>query len=113
MSGGGYTRRLEHLVPVRVPDGGGGILRSWDARGVIWGRIQMRSGGLKATEFGRAPRLGVKIRTHHLPQGHPARPEMGHRLRDGTRLYEVEAVHDGADDALVVMAAEIHEGAGA
>jgi hypothetical protein len=67
----------------------------------------MRSGGLKDTEFGRTPRLTLKITIHALPQDHPSRPWPGHRLVDGSRRYGVDAVHEGGDGRwLTVLASE-------
>ncbi|WGH78357.1 head-tail adaptor protein [Jannaschia ovalis] len=101
-----FNRRLEHFAPVSLPDGTGGRVTSWEARGAFWAAIRMRSGALRPTEFGRDPRLRVRLRTHAIPQGHATRPEAGHRLRDGARVYEVEAVHDGDDMYLTILAAE-------
>lgn len=90
----GYPRRLLRLENVQVADGAGGMVEEWQVRGAVWGNVMARSGGLRAGEFGRTPRLAVRIRIPGLPDGHPIRPTVGQRLRDGTRLYDVEAVHE-------------------
>ena len=102
-----YTRRLTLEVPVRTPDGGGGQVRGWEERGAIWADVRMRSGGLKHSEFGRTPRLQVRIKTHALPDGHPTRPIAGDRLRDGSRVYEVEATHEDLKHVLVILASDV------
>lgn len=110
-----HGRRLALLAPERSGDGAGGILTEWRERGALWASVRMRSGGSRATEFGRAPRLGLRITTHLLPQGHPMRPVPGHRLRDGGRLYAVEAVHEsgGRGGGLAILATEVTSGEGA
>ncbi|TFL18596.1 head-tail adaptor protein [Jannaschia formosa] len=101
-------RRLVHEVPLRVEDGAGGWVQSWEARGAHWCEVRMRSGDLKATEFGRTPRLGVRILTHAVPQDHVARPWPGHRLTDGLRRYIVDAVQesDAGGRFMTILAAE-------
>jgi hypothetical protein len=65
----------------------------------------MRSGTLRDTEFGRTPRLRLRIVLHALPQDHPGRPWPGHRLIDGRRRYVVDAVHEGRDPRLLTVLA--------
>ncbi|MEL6587053.1 MAG: head-tail adaptor protein [Pseudomonadota bacterium] len=104
-----FTRRLVHQVAVRTPDGAGGHTRRWEERGAIWGDVRMRSGGLGQSDFGHSPRLRLRILTHFVPHGHPTRPEPGQRLRDGARIFAVEAVQEteGRAKHLVVLASEI------
>ncbi|WP_308916794.1 head-tail adaptor protein [Jannaschia sp. LMIT008] len=87
------TRRLVRLVPDHVGDGAGGLSRTWVEVGALWGDVQARSGSLRVTELGADPRLKVRIVIHGVPDDHPSRPRQGDRLRDGGRLFEVEAVH--------------------
>lgn len=101
------TRRLTLNVPIRVADGGGGSVRQWETRGALWASVRMRSGALRHTEFGRTPRLQVRIVTHGLPIGDRMRPSPGDRLREGGRSYEVQAVHDGPRHELVILAGEV------
>ncbi len=106
-----FTRRLVHLVPERVSDGAGGFTTLWQERGAIWCAMRMRSGDLKTTEFGRTPRLRVRITTHAVPQDHAARPWPGHRLDDGARSFVVDAVQEseGAGRYLTILATEMTE----
>lgn len=108
-----FTRRLVLSSVVRAPDGGGGFLEEWVEKGAFWGEVRMRSGSLRATEFGETPRLRVKIQAHGLPEGHPMRPVPGERIADGGRRFEVEAVHDGDRRILVILARELAEAEGA
>lgn len=106
-----FTRRLIRQVEVRTPDGAGGYTNIWEERGALWADVDVRSGSLRVTELGEVPRLRVKITTHALPQDHEGRPVSGDRLRDGARLYEVEAVHeeDRRGRYLVCFANEVTE----
>ncbi len=102
-----FNRHLKLQAQMRLDDGAGGYVRSWDPRGGLWAEVRMRSGGLRHTEFGRTPRLQLRITTHELPEAHPMRPLPGDRLLDGGRVFEVEAVHDGDRRVLVILAAEM------
>lgn len=110
--GRAYSRRLVRLVQIRQPDGAGGYGSSWIEAGALWADVVARTGGLRVTELGDEPRLRLKITTPGVPQGHASRPAPGDRLRDGTRLYEIEAVHeaDPLGRALTLFASEITEG---
>lgn len=107
-----FTRRLGHFSPVRTPDGAGGYVETWDEKGALWCEVRLRSGGLKATEFGITPRLQVRILTHAMPQTHEARPWPGHRLVDGQRSFVVDAVQEaeGAGRHLTILATEVQTG---
>lgn len=102
-----FSRYLTLQAQERVDDGAGGHVRFWETRGGLWAEVRMRSGGLRHTEFGRTPRLELRITTHELPEGHPMRPLPGDRLLDGSRVFEIEAVHDGDRRMLVILAAEL------
>lgn len=104
-----FSRRLTLTVPERVSDRAGGVIKAWAARGTLWAEVRMRSGGMRSTEFGEVPRLGLRITTHYLPQDHQMRPSPGDRLLDGGRTYAVEAVHDtiGRRPELSILASEV------
>ncbi len=102
-----FTRHLVLQVQEQAADGAGGFVRDWVPRGGLWGEVRMRSGALRHTEFGRTPRLQLRITTHDMAEAHPMRPVPGDRLVDGARVFEVEAVHDGDRQVLVILAAEL------
>lgn len=101
-----YSRYLILEASIRTPDGAGGFDRVWTAQGGFWGDIKLRSGALRHGDFGRLPRLQVRITTHVVPEGSSRRPAPGDRVRDGARVYEVEAVHDETQRQLVILASE-------
>ncbi|GIT91818.1 tail protein [Jannaschia pagri] len=110
-----FNRRMTHQVPVDTADGAGGFVRTWVSRGALWCEIRMRSGSLKATEFGDTARLKVRILTHAVPSDHDARPWPGHRMLDGPRTFVIDAVHesDSAGRYLTILATEMPEAGGA
>lgn len=102
-----FNRYLKLQAQTRRDDGAGGFVRVWEARGGLWAEVRMRSGDLRHTEFGRTPRLLLRITTPELAEAHPMRPLPGDRLLDGRRVFEVEAVHEGDRRVLVILAAEL------
>lgn len=89
MSAIGVLRhRLVHETPVDLPDGMGGMTRSFLAVDALWGAIETSAA---PGEF--ADRPGAVL-THKVTVRAPAIVEPGDRLRLGARLFLVEAVSD-------------------
>lgn len=107
------TRRLVQLRPSEAPDGAGGVTRGWTEGAAHWGHVALRSGGLRRSEWGGRERVRVRITIHALPEGDPSRPRPGERLREGMRLWAVDAVHpeDLRGRFLTVFASAVEEGA--
>ena len=85
---GGLRHRLVHETPVDLPDGMGGMTRSFLAVDALWGAIETSAG---PSEF--ADRPGAVL-THRVTVRAPAIVEPGDRLRLGARLFLVETVSD-------------------
>lgn len=102
-----FTRRLILSSLHRMPDGAGGTVDTWEEHGALWAEVRMRSGSLRYTEFGRTPRLQVRVTTYDLPDGHVMRPAVGDRLRDIGRTFEVQAVHSDDRRFVAILASEI------
>jgi head-tail adaptor len=83
------TRKLLVEASQRVPDGGGGFDETWVPLGEIWAEVKARGAG---REVDTASRLQLTITVRAAPQGAPSRPAVGMRFRDGTRIYDIEAV---------------------
>jgi SPP1 family predicted phage head-tail adaptor len=100
------TRRLVLEAPDRVPDGAGGYVETWVARGTLWGEVTLRGAGREVDAT--ASRLNLKVTIRAVPQGSPARPSAAMRFRDGARLYRIEAVTeaDATGRHLVCFATE-------
>nr|WP_238941524.1 head-tail adaptor protein [Jannaschia sp. Os4] len=99
------------LRPSEVADGSGGVVRGWVEVCGLWGEVKLRSGGARGGEWGASERVRVRIATRALPEGHPNRPRPGDRMRDGMRLWSVDAVapEDGRGAWLRLFASSISE----
>ena len=104
-----FRRMLRHLVPDHLHDGAGGYREVWREAGILWADLRASSGRADVTDIGRDPALRVRITMHALPDDHPDRPAQGDRLRDGGRLFEVDAVAEADADRryLVCWAHEV------
>ena len=90
------SARLNRLLKLedrqRVPDGAGGFSELWTELGEVWAEVSVRTG--RGTEYGQLPtaRTAYRIVVRGAPVGVPSRPVAGQRFREGTRLYQIEAV---------------------
>lgn len=86
------TRQLVLETPGEAPDGAGGLLRDWRVLGVLWAEITPRSGRDRAGEGLRLSTLSCRITLRAAPPGSGRRPVPGQRLREGARVFRIEAV---------------------
>lgn len=79
-------------APERVSDGAGGFVEGWMVLGTLWAQIEARTG--RETAQGGAPisRVSHRITVRGAPFGSPQRPKPQQRLRDGARVFAIEAV---------------------
>lgn len=85
---GSMRHRLVHETPVEMPDGMGGVTRSFIAVDALWGAVETIAA---ASEI--ADRPGAVL-THKVTVRAPATVQTGDRLRLGARRFLVEAVSD-------------------
>ncbi|MBB3769805.1 head-tail adaptor [Angulomicrobium tetraedrale] len=85
---GQMRHRLVHETPVEMPDGAGGVTRSFLAVDALWGAIETSA---SPTEI--ADRPGAVL-THTVTLRAPATVQPGDRLRLGARHFLVDAVSD-------------------
>ncbi|MBM1556902.1 head-tail adaptor protein [Sulfitobacter mediterraneus] len=94
--------------PERISDGAGGYAEGWIALGTLWAQITARTG--RETAQGGAPvsRVSHRIVVRGAPYGSPERPKPQQRLRDGDRVFVIQAVAewDGAGRYLTCFADE-------
>lgn len=92
MRKGQLNRALVLEDRVSVSDGAGGIRIQWNALGTLWAAIDAGS-GREAGELG-VQRSAVQLRivVRSAPVGSSMRPRPEQRLREGDRLYRIEAV---------------------
>lgn len=93
---------------VRTPDGAGGYTEVWVALGTLWAEVLPGSGNDALGEERMLSAVPYRVTVRGAPVGLPSRPLAGQRLREGTRLYQVQAVteRDSAGHYLTCFARE-------
>ena len=76
----------------RNPDGAGGFTESWSALGTIWAEVRPGSGSDTTGEERMLSAVPYRVTVRGAPVGSSQRPVAGQRLRDGARLFWVQAV---------------------
>ena len=109
MSAPRLNRRLVLEAPEDVPDGAGGVTRSWQVLGQIWAKLEPRTGRAVDAAAGSLARMPYRITVRAAPAGSPARPAPGQRLRAGARVFHVQAVADESGGAWLTCFAEEEE----
>jgi len=86
------NRKLVLEEPVRVADGAGGYEITWSALGTLWADIRPGTG--REREVHSLPRSQVPfvVTMRAAPTGAESRPKAGQRFREGTRIYNINAV---------------------
>lgn len=86
------NRRMTLETPVRSADDAGGYVESWTPLGTLWAEVTPRTGREAATGGAPVSRVGVRIVLRAAPVGDPSRPLPQQRLREGTRVFTLDAV---------------------
>jgi len=86
------SRRLTLEAPTRVPDGAGGFSETWELIGYVWGHIDTVAAGTDAAPEGMAANVRTRITMRAAPVGSSRRPKPEQRLREGSRIFEIDAV---------------------
>jgi SPP1 family predicted phage head-tail adaptor len=86
---GKLNRRLALESPVEIPDGAGGVTRSFETAATLWAQVAPVSarGDVEAEKLGGAVTHLIRIRKS---------PDVTtrHRLRDGATLYRIVSIRD-------------------
>lgn len=99
MSSPRLNRRVMLETKERLPDGSGGYEEVWIPLGELWAHIQPRS-GREINDAGLPmSTVSYKIVVRAAPYGSPARPIPEQRLREGARIFIVQAVTEFDHDA--------------
>ncbi|WP_420858676.1 head-tail adaptor protein [Marivivens marinus] len=93
------NRKLVLEAPVRVPDGAGGYSVTWTALGTLWADLDARTGREAAGIATPLSKAAYRIVLRAAPVGSPRRPLPEQRLRDGTRVFQINAVTEWDADA--------------
>lgn len=88
------TRKLVLEAPVHVPDGSGGFVTTWEAKGELWAEIKAGTGRERAVELMTVAAIPLRITVRAAPVGAPSRPQPEQRFRAGQRVFRILAVSD-------------------
>jgi len=86
------NRHLVLEAPGRIADGAGGYTQTWQPIGELWAQIIARTGREVTGGTAQVSSTGYKIMVRAAPWGAPSRPKPEQRLRDGRRVFRIEAV---------------------
>ncbi len=100
MKGVQLNRALVLEQPERVADGAGGFVTVWQPLGTLWAEVKARSSREANGPAGALSRLSLKITVRGADFSSPKRPKAGQRLREGQRLFAVDAV---AEDGMFLV----------
>ncbi|WP_341366349.1 head-tail adaptor protein [Yoonia sp. BS5-3] len=92
------SRPLVLEQPVQVADGAGGYTRDWQELGVLWAEVTSGAGREAAAFAVTVSRVPYRIVVRASKPGAPSRPVPGQRFRDGTRVFNINAVADRGTD---------------
>ena len=79
-----------------LEDGAGGYTRVWRPLGTLWGAVEPGSERGGDVPGGSVSRVGYRITIRAAPHGAPSRPVARQRLRDGERLFQIDAVAESS-----------------
>lgn len=89
MNPGAFRHRLYVEAPYELPDGAGGVTRAFETAGLIWGLIEPLGGTEVLSEDRLVQRLSHRITIRAF-----AGLTAAHRLRKGSRLFEIRAIRE-------------------
>jgi head-tail adaptor len=83
---------------VRTSDGAGGFAEAWTALGLLWAEVQPGSGSDTLGEERMLSAVPYRVTVRGAPVGSASRPKAGQRLREGARLFLIQAVTERDPD---------------
>ena len=92
MTAPALTRRFTLEAPTRTSDGAGGYVETWTNLGYVWGHIDTLGAGTDAAIEGPSATVRIRITLRAAPVGSTRRPKPEQRLRDNTRIFDIDAV---------------------
>lgn len=103
------NRKFVLETPERLPDGAGGYEITWVPLGELWAEV--KSGQGRELEVHSLPRSQVPlvVTVRAAPMGSDARPRAGQRFREGTRIYNINAVTEASDNLSFLMVRVMEE----
>ena len=92
------NRALVLEAVVRTPDGAGGFTEAWAALGTLWAEVLPGSGNDALGEERMLSAVPYRVTVRGTAFGSPSRPVAGQRFREGTRIFQVQAVTERDPD---------------
>jgi len=86
------NRQLTLETAVNTPDDAGGFTTEWQALGTLWAQINPGTGRERALHNLPRSHVPLQIFIRAAPVGTPSRPIPGQRFREGSRIYNINAV---------------------
>lgn len=86
------TRTMILEDPVRADDGAGGHVTTWQVLGTLYADVKSGTGRQSSGIVATLSKLTCRIIVRAAPAGAPSRPKPGQRLREGERLFRIDAV---------------------
>ncbi|MBB3994695.1 SPP1 family predicted phage head-tail adaptor [Sulfitobacter undariae] len=92
MSAPRLNRQMVLEAPETVSDGAGGFTQGWVPLGMIWAEVSPRSGREMAQNGAAVSRMSYRIIVRAAPVGDEQRPAAQQRFREGSRIFNIDAV---------------------
>lgn len=86
------NRQLVLEVASQDADGAGGFVETWQVRGTLWASVTAGTGRARDASGIPVGAVPLKIVVRAAPQGAASRPKAGDRLREGDRVFLIQAV---------------------
>lgn len=83
---------------VRTPDGAGGFTEAWTALGTLWAEVLPGSGNDVLGEERMLSAVPYRVTVRGAAVGAPSRPVAGQRLRESSRIFQIQAVTERDPD---------------
>lgn len=93
------NRKLVLEARDRVPDGAGGYVETWVARGTLWAEMRASTGRERRGEAVTLSSVSYRITVRAAASGDAQRPEPDQRFREGDRVFRILAVTERDPDA--------------
>lgn len=102
------NRKLMLEAATRLADGAGGFVTSWTPLGTLWGEISPRTGRTISGDGAELSQVRYRIIVRSAPSGSTMRPQPEQRLREGTRVFFIDAISE-SDPAGLYLECWAHE----
>lgn len=83
---------------VHTPDGAGGFTEAWTTLGTLWAEVLPGSGNDVLGEERMLSAVPYRVTVRGAAVGAPSRPVAGQRLREGSRIFQIQAVTERDPD---------------